>query len=311
MCKQASYSKYQKSVIKFLNDLLGTHTPFTYERTQNNHLKVLIDGIAKPLYTSSTPSDVKSINNFISYVKKELREAGADTGIKPTSKPHTIQSVFQPSYEKLIQTCIKCLRTRVSSIAEQEQTKTLELNDVEFIKADRLKIVKHTISHTLQSNRQAGYIKPRAMKEIEKSILKHLNFMLPTMAFYSDLVVNNANKDKVNLDVENDAENMLDATSNKASQVTAAKNEITKSVDKVKSAACNKSFNEPAKIMQLSTSKRVNSLRTLSNDKALELIKDIQQAMSLNREQDIEAVVSLIKQKAIPIDAIISRLDAA
>lgn len=73
MCKQTNYSKYQKRVIKFLNDLLGTDRPFTYERAKNNHLKVLIDGIPKPIFTGSTPSDCKSINNFMAEVKRELK----------------------------------------------------------------------------------------------------------------------------------------------------------------------------------------------------------------------------------------------
>lgn len=73
MCKQTNYSKYQKRVIKFLNDLLGTDRPFTYERAKNNHLKVLIDGVPKPIFTGSTPSDCKSINNFMAEVKRELK----------------------------------------------------------------------------------------------------------------------------------------------------------------------------------------------------------------------------------------------
>ncbi|MEZ9141684.1 MULTISPECIES: hypothetical protein [unclassified Shewanella] len=313
MCKQASYSKYQKSVIKFLNDLLGTRIPFTYERTQNNHLKVLVDGVPKPLYTGSTPSDIKSINNFMSYVKKELRAVGAESELNTADQTPSIQSVFQPSFEKLIQTCIKSLRTRTSSISEQEKIKILELNDIDFIKKDRIKIVKHTISHTLQSNRQRGYIKPKAMKEIEASIIKHLNFMLPSMAFYSDLIVSANSDDKVNDDLV--MVNNLDETLAvvlQAPEPTCAESTLpSKPGITTKPEISDKQLNAPAKIMQLSTSKRVNSLRTLTNDKALELIKDIEQAMSLNREQDIEAVVALIREKSIPMDAIISRLEAA
>ena len=44
MCKQVTYTKYQKRVIKFLYDFLGNDYPFDYEKAQNNHLKVLIEG---------------------------------------------------------------------------------------------------------------------------------------------------------------------------------------------------------------------------------------------------------------------------
>ncbi|EKO3671511.1 hypothetical protein M3923_000116 [Vibrio metschnikovii] len=43
MPKQVSYTQYQKRVIRFLSEYLGAQTPFTYQRTQTNHLKVLID----------------------------------------------------------------------------------------------------------------------------------------------------------------------------------------------------------------------------------------------------------------------------
>ncbi|MGC9494426.1 hypothetical protein ACP45A_17255, partial [Vibrio genomosp. F10] len=40
----------------------------------------------------------------------------------------------------------------------------------------------------LQNRKQGGYIKPKEMKEIESAILKHVNFMLPTPAYYSELL---------------------------------------------------------------------------------------------------------------------------
>ena len=121
MNKQASYSKYQKKVIKFLYDLLGVDTPFSFERAQNNHLKILIDGVPKPLYTGSTPSDTKAINNFMAEVKRHVAlskkeaedaevEAKAEEIVEAENEAVTKQNLpisMQASLDKIIQTCLK------------------------------------------------------------------------------------------------------------------------------------------------------------------------------------------------------------
>ncbi|NLW04974.1 MAG: hypothetical protein GX029_07100, partial [Pseudomonadaceae bacterium] len=61
-------------------------------------------------------------------------------------------------------------------------------------------------------------------------------------------------------------------------------------------------------LMSLPVNKRVNLLRNLTKKQALQLIDDINQAMTLNREQDIAAIVALIKEKDVPLEAIIAKL---
>lgn len=186
MCKLSSYSKYQKRVIKFLNDLLGTDTPFSYERTQTNHLKVLIDGVPKPIFTGSTPSDCKSINNFMAEVKRELRSSKAEQGdSQPTPK---LVNPTKASNDKLIQGCVKSLRTRLPILKSQEESRVLDAQKLDDINTKRLEAVKHSISFALQARKDGVYIKRNEMKGIEQAILKHLNFMLPTMAYYSELL---------------------------------------------------------------------------------------------------------------------------
>ncbi|OED77721.1 hypothetical protein, partial [Vibrio crassostreae] len=188
MCKQSSYSKYQKRVIKFLNDQLGTATPFSYERTQTNHLKVLIDGVPKPIFTGSTPSDCKSINNFMAEVKREIIASKAEVDdSKPTPE---LPNPVKASNDKLIQGCIKSLRTRLPVLKSQEESRVLETQELDDITPNRLDAVKHSISFALQARKDGVYIKRNEMKELEQAILKHLNFMLPTMAYYSELLVN-------------------------------------------------------------------------------------------------------------------------
>jgi ABC-type iron transport system FetAB ATPase subunit len=61
----------------------------------------------------------------------------------------------------------------------------------------------------------------------------------------------------------------------------------------------------------MSANNRVSLLRNLTKAQALMLIDDINQAMAENREEDIEAVINLIRDKDLPLEAIISRMEAA
>ncbi|MGR3958184.1 hypothetical protein BCT26_11440 [Vibrio lentus] len=320
MCKQSSYSKYQKRVIKFLNDQLGTDTPFTYERTQTNHLKVLIDGVPKPIFTGSTPSDCKSINNFMAEVKREIRASKVEEGdCKPTLQlPNSIKE----SNDKLIQGCIKSLRTRLPVLKSQEETHVLETHEFDDINSNRLEAVKHSISFALQARKDGVYIKRNEMKELEQAILKHLNFMLPTMAYYSELLVNKNKYSQKSLEPlpaetvmnESDVEEFRATTvvniDSPSREIPNTESLVTSKV-RTNSRTAKQTKDSASELMTMSTDNRISLLRNLTKAQALTLIDDLNHALVLNREQDIEAIVELIRDKDLPLEAIISRLEAA
>lgn len=64
-------------------------------------------------------------------------------------------------------------------------------------------------------------------------------------------------------------------------------------------------------LMAMSANNRVNLLRNLTKAQALLLIEDINQAMAQNREEDIQAVVDLIRDRDLPLEAIILRMESA
>ncbi|MGC9462365.1 hypothetical protein [Vibrio genomosp. F10] len=328
MCKQASYSKYQKRAIKFLNDLLGTHTPFSYERTQTNHLKVLIDGVPKPIYTGSTPSDCKSINNFMAEVKREIRLAKMDDE-KELDNEDQIQ-VNKPfvldSNDKLIDTCIKSLRVRIPTMKTQEEVRVLGEVDVNCVKPLRTDAVKHAISIALQNRKQGGYIKPKEMKEIESAILKHVNFMLPTPAYYSELLQGKekyvkSEPENSNVELGSHSEDAQLSETNAPELLlkdTQQEQPILKTMLRGNSAPLvtkieptKETKNSAQQLAVMNSTDRVSLLRGLNKSQALTLIDDINQALALNREQDIESVISLIRDKDLPLEAIISRMEAA
>lgn len=318
MCKQSSYSKYQKRVIKFLNDQLGTATPFSYERTQTNHLKVLIDGVPKPIFTGSTPSDCKSINNFMAEVKREIRASKAEVDdSKPTPQ---LPNPVKASNDKLIQGCIKSLRTRLPVLKSQEESRVFETQELDDITPNRLDAVKHSISFALQARKGGVYIKRNEMKGIEQAILKHLNFMLPTMAYYSEFLVNKYHQKNLE---PLPAETVMNESDVREFRATTVVNIDSASRDvpnteslvtskvRTNSRTVKQTKDSASELMAMSTDNRVSLLRKLTKGQALTLIDDLNHALALNREQDIEAVIDLIRDKDLPLEAIISRLEAA
>lgn len=318
MCKQSSYSKYQKRVIKFLNDLLGTETPFTYERTQTNHLKVLIDGVPKPIFTGSTPSDNKSINNFMAEVKRELKASNTES-VEPEVSMLMLPTPLKLTNDKLIQGCIKSLRTRCDVIKSQEEALVIEQQCVDGINASRMKAVKHAFSHAMQARKQSSYIKPKEMKGLESTVLKHLDFMLPSLAYYSELLGTKkkyqvASTDPLPAESVMTAEDVAEFRETNVVKMTEVKEQTKETANNMNGQVMNTKSdvnNSATELMSLSTNNRVSLLRGLSKAEALMLIDDVNQALALNREKDIDAVVGLIRDKDLPMEAIISRLEAA
>ncbi|MGF1736504.1 hypothetical protein [Photobacterium satsumensis] len=309
MCKQTSYSKYQKRAIKFLADLLGTETPFTYERTQSNHLKILIDGVERPIYTGSTPSDCKSINNFMAEVKRELRASKEESIEAEQPEKPILPNMVKFSQDKLIGGCVKSLRARLEVMKSQEEEKVLETKELGVTSTFRTGVIKHAISLALQARKQGSYIKPKEMKEIEESIGKHLNFMMPTMAYYSELL---DSKLKYQQDEAEPCAQSNDSELVEQEKVVSITNGSTEKITaKQHTAKSSHTTDSAGELMAMSANNRVSLLRNLTKAQALMLIDDINQAMAQNREQDIEAVVAMIRDKELPLEAIISRMEAA
>lgn len=336
MCKQTSYSKYQRSVIKFLTDYLGVDTPFTYERTQTNHLKVLIDGLEKPLYTGSTPSDCKSLANFSADVKRELKASIVARAVSDDAEPEPpFANYLTLPHEKLIKGCIKSLRTRLEVIMSKEQEKVLESRSLKVIPAYRENVVKRAIELALQIRRSNDYIKAKEKKNFEAKVAKYLDFMMPTLAHYADFLDSKASLKKqmdtlmASNPTSSDNKTKLSkfrAEPELASAVeqTTVKNtsqddapQVMKDTSSLNGAvasstimpAVGKNKSSVMELMSMSANNRVDLLRNLSKAQSLQLIDDINQALAFNREQDIEAVVALIKEKGVSLESIIARLD--
>lgn len=321
MCKQINYSKYQKRVIKFLNDLLGTDTPFSYERAKNNHLKVLIEGIPKPMFTGSTPSDCKSINNFMAEVKRELKASkNSEDDVMELDKS-TLTNMVKLTNDKLAQNCVKSLRTRITVLKAQEKESVINSKCINGLNLKRIEIVKQSISLALQARKQGAYLKAKELKTIEGVVHNHLNFMLPSMAYYAELL-NSTSKDRQTEAQPTKTESLNNGITinnvikledkTQTAQIKAENKMAKQTKQPVSNKKMNtKKSNSATELMAMSANNRVSLLRNLTKAQALMLIDDINQAMAENREEDIEAVINLIRDKDLPLEAIISRMEAA
>lgn len=327
------YSKYQKRVIRFLTDLLGTETPFTYEKTQANHLKVLIDGLPKPMYTGSTPSDRKSFDNFIADVKRELKASKIACSLSDAD-PTELEPCepIDDAYDKLIQSCVKTLRTKLGIMKSKEQEKVLESRTIDVVNDYRNEIIKSTIALAIQSRRPSDYIKHQEMKNIENKVLKHLKFMMPSLAHYSELL-DSKSKYKKELSEVISEEKILNhrpATQSATQPENLAKESLVKENLVKENLAKEKASETPLKttqeqqpeaikpnnisisifeLMSMPINNRIKMLRYLTKTQALQLSEDVSQAMALNREEDIATIVALIKEKDVPLEAIMAKLD--
>ncbi|UGA53709.1 hypothetical protein [Vibrio sp. VB16] len=312
MCKQNSYSKYQKRVIKFLNELLGTEIPFSYEKTQTNHLKVLINGVGKPLFTGSTPSDCKSLNNFIAEVKRELRSVTSEVVQLEESIQPTLPTVVKQSHDKLINSCVKSLRTRISVLKSQEKAKILKAGTVGGLKALRTDTIKHSIKAALQSRKQGCYLTPNELKKLEEVVKNHLDFMMPTTAYYATLL---ESRNVSELEVkQKKVSNHNPKNNTKVVNLKEPASELAQNDDVLinPAAVLGSQGNNSAKdLMSMKQNDRILVLQTLSKEQSDELINDIYQAVECNQEREIEATVEMIREKQLPLDVLIKRLQSA
>lgn len=346
MCKQVTYTKYQKRVIKFLYDFLGNDYPFDYEKAQNNHLKVLIEGVPKPMYTSSTPSDMKSLVNFKSDIKREIKrlqtealEQDSDKPAEQSDQEHKKDHILKEAYKRLIMTSIKNIRSKIDIFKSREEEFLLEHRCLDGLKQFRLDNVRHVISQVIQQRKSGTYLKHSEKKSIENEVLRHMNFLMPSIAYYSDYmnkknyvntlettekkVVGGDCHDVVNTEVLPEPERDTTGFEDPSTNVKALKTKTNADAEKHKDKLSAKTLEDRVEskrpvqpvekefiqLMNLSVNQRIEKFRGLSKSQMLGLIDELNQAMALNREQDINEVIHLIRQKDIPIEVIISRLE--
>lgn len=189
MQKINSFSKYQKDIIKKIGKELGPNTPFKYEKTSSNHLKVFIDGLDKPRYTACTPSDQKSGDNFMADLRGALKAARVKRQPKMVvSQPMNLHKAKAQYIEHLMSACIKAVRTNIQQYSEKDRLWVMKENSITHLKTHRKNMAAKIFEQTQKSQRNQQYVTGCDSRIIKGEIFKHLSYMLPNTADYADVL---------------------------------------------------------------------------------------------------------------------------
>ena len=195
MCNKRSYTRYQRSAIKGIAKIVG-ETPFRYEKSSNNHLKVTIKGIDQVFFTSSTPSDHRSLENFLAeircaYKQKKQAVPSIQTEIPRSVRKENAKKVSIEVMEKVTKQLIKVFRNSLESFKEEEM-RMVESSQTELlgenIQAFRKKKIRVEIDRAIESFGTGVFIPPGLIKQTQKQVGENLNFMLPTVPEYNRIL---------------------------------------------------------------------------------------------------------------------------
>jgi hypothetical protein len=220
--------------------------------------------------------------------------------------------------DKVVQSVVRAMRNRIEVIKTKEEKMVMESMSLDEIGNSRKSVIKEGIDLALKSNRQGAYFTQKELKTMSQLVEEHLDFMLPTIAYYSDKIHESTRRNE-RLVKPTSTDSISPVTENANSDlITQGKDNVELNREKSKKTPkvmCSnnsvvKKSNPVAQIMSMNVKARQLNLRQLTPSQAELLISDTQKAMDANREQDIHQVIELIKEKQLCIDEIISRLVA-
>ncbi|MEY8239729.1 MAG: hypothetical protein RPT25_05240 [Cycloclasticus sp.] len=336
MQKLNSYSKYQKDIIKKISKELGPKTPFKHEKTSSNHLKILIEGLDKPLYTACTPSDRRSGDNFMADLRCALKAVHLkhQPKIEPSKRINTAQLKIQ-YIENLTASCIKTARTNIEQHIEKEKFLVIEENSISNLKHFRKSLATKIFVQCQKVNKQQPYITGADSSLIKREVIKHLNFMLPNTADYAvtlksmdsmnklskavstangyvnSPIIETANKGINNLNLATEiVTNVVNIdTTNKIEKKEVEQHMQNKKTPKerLKNMTTNKLMNSPNKnpaeeLAAMTKDQAVKNLRRLSRNEGEAILSYIRMAMEENKQQDLHEVLEVMACKGITLD---------
>jgi len=325
--KHTSLSKYQKEIVKRLINLLGTSIPFAYELTGKNHLKVLIDGIDKPYYTSSTPSDRRSAVNFIADIKRELKVNDISKVPLLVCESRSKVVIHKAVVcEKVASQSIKNIRSRVSSLISHELGLVKNNNSVDIVDSYRLTTIKNTINYVSKRLKPPFYATKKELQAMEDAVLKHVNFILPSKAYYAQTlknevpaVVNIVNRTKSTLVAVGKGKSVNEHVVkkklvNRTTTTTFKHGKRVKLIDEepVSSSINNHEAelnNGLSWLTNQDNASQVSTFKALKNEDALRVIENIKQAMTCNRDKAVLDIVSLMEANDVDVNMLKAHLN--
>ncbi|QSR34172.1 hypothetical protein CFI10_04080 [Marinobacterium iners] len=323
MCNKRSYTPYQRSAIKGIAKIVG-ETPFRYEKSSNNHLKVTIEGIDQVFFTSSTPSDHRSLENFLAeircaYKQKNRAEPGIQTEIPRSVRKANAKKASIEAMAKVTERLIKVFRNSLDSFKEEEM-RMVESSQTELlgenIQAFRKKKIRAEIDRAIESFGTGIFIPPGLIKQTQKQIAENLNFMLPTVLEYDRILSLKSGASVKAIDMPEGSTQPETAEDNKAD---VASNDSQKEKNPAPDKAANDDLNaasDPIKIPDTvidtkpcisesaaSTQRYsfAHELADMTKRDIRQLMADCQQLLDEKHQADIQFLVSQMHEREVDL----------
>ena len=198
-CHEKSFTPYQREAIAKVRALLGD-TGFSYEKIAKNHMAIRIDGIQKPFTTGSTPSDQRSIHNFIGDIRAEINRLNPQNTcqLKPGELPESqMKAKAKKSACDLVKAQIKKLQKQLKrnlrTIRKEEFKMLTQLQDeqagdlpndllVDSIRQYRRQQVEPALEQLINQNKGDLFITLGQIKQGKAELGEYLDSSLGSVA---------------------------------------------------------------------------------------------------------------------------------
>ncbi|MDK9789757.1 hypothetical protein [Vibrio sp. D431a] len=300
--QQSGYTKFLREVDRVLAAECYL-VPYRTERASSNHLKIFIDGVDKPLFASSTPSDKRALKNFESELRGVLRQRRIDQDEKARSegaseeeisKVQTSSSTLKTKKMKnLIDDCVSGIKKRINTLQDSEWSLVKENGSVDVIGDFRSKEALKSYEHFKSKHPISQVMDKDDIHSLITFLVTHLNFHLPSRAEYSN---------KLNPKLEVDVEPKTPVTKIQISEENDGGISPSNEVIQDKEESPEVVISPLTSIMMLKKGARVEMLRDLDLKQSSLLIEDINLAMKRNKEDDLERIKNIMERGGISVE---------
>lgn len=321
-CHEKSFSAYQREVIKKVYVLVG-NTPFSYEKSANNHLQIKIDGIDRVFFTASTPSDCRSLDNFIGHIRAEINRLNAQTleQLTPLEPPKSKKKAdarksAQIFMDKVTAKINKSLQRKLKRIEKDEYHvfKTTDSdNPGNSVREFRKKLIRSEVERAVKAEKGALFIPPGLNRKCQAQLESYLNTALPSIPEYHsrmDLELNPYradNKDKPLHIKPIVAEPATPSTPKPLEAQPAPLQALDKDQESLKHTAKHEVQatveTEPLlnDLINAKPHKRIAMLKALPKQKIALLIEDCQKALQQKHQDDIDFLAEQMQSRGVSL----------
>lgn len=178
------YTKFQRDVIEAVSKLVGDRG-FNYDKCATGHLSLYIEGLDKPIFCAGSPSDRRALANVKSMVRRSLKEAKDENVLKAPSCDIDPVSKEGAKLGKVMRFVIKTFRDNKLELEAAELDAVRISGTPEQIFDTRRDFIITAVAKWL-STVKAGpeYFTSEDADSLEKTLMEHINFSMPTMAHY-------------------------------------------------------------------------------------------------------------------------------